>query len=150
MPGIADIALGSAPIMGGALLGAAAGQFKGPDYRATITADLDLLDRIPPEQEARRAALRASIDERIDDLVKASQRSRRLKEIASSYQGNWRDIVLFISNVLFTIIWWNVEHSRTNWLPMFVVLIAVSLLTAFYALRGTFSAIRGIFRRKPS
>jgi hypothetical protein len=150
MAGIADIALGSAPIMGGALLGAAAGQFKGPDYRATITADLDLLDRIPPEQEARRAALRASIDERIDDLVKASQRSRRLKEIASSYQGNWRDIVLFISTVLFTIIWWNVEHSRTNWLPMFLVLIAVSLLTAYYALRGAFSAIRGIFRRKPS
>ena len=47
MPGIAELALGAAPIAGGALVGAAAGGFKGPDVRAMIAKDLDLLDRIP-------------------------------------------------------------------------------------------------------
>ena len=57
MPGIAELALGAAPIFGGALLGVAAGQIKGPDVRAAIKADLDLLDRIPDEESGRRAAL---------------------------------------------------------------------------------------------
>ena len=57
MPGIADIALGAAPIAGGALLGIAAGAFKGPDVRAGIIKDFDLLQRIPPEQTERRQRL---------------------------------------------------------------------------------------------
>ena len=42
--GIADIALGAAPIAGGALLGIAAGTMKGPDIRGMIKSDLELLD----------------------------------------------------------------------------------------------------------
>lgn len=56
MPGFAEIALRAAPIAGGALLGAVAGNLKGPDVRAAIKADLDLLDRIPADQTQRRAA----------------------------------------------------------------------------------------------
>ena len=48
MPGIADLALGADPIFGGALMGVIAGSFKGPDYRAAIKDDLDLLAKIPP------------------------------------------------------------------------------------------------------
>ena len=44
MPGFADIALGAAPIAGGALLGAVAGSLKGPDFRGMIKADLELLE----------------------------------------------------------------------------------------------------------
>jgi hypothetical protein len=66
MPGLAEIALAGAPIAGGALLGAAAGNIKPPDIRAIITKDLDLLDRIPAEQVERRARLQRSIDQRID------------------------------------------------------------------------------------
>jgi hypothetical protein len=43
MPGIAELALGAAPIAGGALLGAAAGSFKGPDVRGMFAMDMDLL-----------------------------------------------------------------------------------------------------------
>ena len=82
MPGIADLALGAAPIFGGALIGAAAGQIRGPDFRAMIKADLDLLDRIPEEESARRAALQRSINQRIDDLVEANTRSRELRVAA--------------------------------------------------------------------
>ena len=75
MSGIAQLALGAAPIFGGALLGAAAGQIRGPDFRGTIKADLDLLDRIPEEESGRRAALQRAINQRIDDLLLANERT---------------------------------------------------------------------------
>ena len=76
MPGIAELALGAAPIAGGALLGAAAGSFKGPDVRAMIAKDMDLLERIPDDQPELKARLKASIDERINDLIAATEKSR--------------------------------------------------------------------------
>ena len=152
MPGIAELALGAAPIAGGALLGVAAGGLKGPDVRGMIKQDLDLLDRLPPEQTERRANLQRSIDERIDDLIMASEKSRSLREAALSYRGNWRDIVVFICAILFTIIWWNVSHSRTNWLPTFVLMILLSIAAAIYAGRGVVRALQTYFhdRRHPS
>ena len=74
MPGIAELALGAAPIAGGALLGAAAGSFKGPDVRAMIAKDMDLLERIPDDQPELKARLKASIDDRIDDLIAATEK----------------------------------------------------------------------------
>jgi hypothetical protein len=142
MAGIADIALGAAPIAGGALLGVAAGAFKGPDFRGIIKQDLDLLERIPPDRVELRAALQRSIDERIADLIGSTEKTRELREVAASYKGNWRDIVVFICAILFTIIWWNVNHSRSNWLVMFIVMIVVSVVAGFYAGRGLVRAIR--------
>jgi len=142
MPGIAEIALGAAPIAGGALLGIAAGNLKGPDYRGLIKQDLDLLERIPPEQTERRANLQRSIDQRIDDLITTAEKGRSLREAALSYRGNWRDIVVFVCAILFTIIWWNVSHSRTNWLPTFVVMILLSIAAAVYAGRGVVRALQ--------
>jgi len=147
MPGIGQLALGAAPIFGGALLGIAAGQIKGPDVRAAIRADLDLLDRIPDEESGRRAALQRSIDQRVDDLVEANRRNRALRVAASSYEGNWRDIVLVLCAVLFTIVWWNVPHSRTNWMFLFVVMIILSVVAALYAFRGLRQSLRALFRR---
>src|SRR3990170_4320678 len=133
MPGIAELALGAAPIAGGALLGAAAGSFKGPDIRAMIAKDMDLLERIPDDRPELKARLKASIDERINDLISATEKSRELRQLAASYEGNWRDIVVFLCAILFTIVWWNVSHSRANWLVMFIVMIVVSILAAIYA-----------------
>jgi hypothetical protein len=148
MPGIAELALGAAPIAGGALLGAAAGSFKGPDIRAIIAKDMDLLERIPDDQPELKARLKTSIDERINDLVSATERSRNLREAAMSYGGNWRDIVVFICAILFTIIWWNVNHSRSNWLVMFIVMIILSVLAAVYAGRGVARAISNFLHRE--
>ena len=147
MPGIAELALGAAPIAGGALLGAAAGSFKGPDVRAMISKDMDLLERIPDDQPELKARLRASIDERIVTLVQATEKSRAIREAAISYRGNWRDIVVFICAVLFTIIWWNVNHSRSNWLVMFIVMIILSVVAAIYAGRGLARAISNFLHR---
>ncbi|TQK31660.1 hypothetical protein [Arthrobacter sp. SLBN-53] len=140
MPGIAEIALGAAPIAGGALLGLAAGAFKGPDIRGNIKADMELLEKIPQDQVERRAALQRSIDIRIDDIVGAVEKQREIRQMAASYEGNWRDIVVFVCTVLFAIVWWNVSHDRTNWLVMFVLLIVLSVVAAIYASRGIFRA----------
>ena len=146
MAGLAQLALGTAPVVGGALLAVGAGQLKAPDYRGLIKQDMDLLDRLPPEATARRADLQHTIDLRIDDLVAATHQSRALREAAASYQGNWRDVVLFVCTVLFTVVWWNVNHSRTNWLAIFILLILLSILTAVYAARGLARAVASLVR----
>ena len=150
--GIADLALGAAPLAGGALLGAVAGNLKPPDVRAAIKADMDLLDRIPTEQTERRAELQRTIDMRIDELITAVDRSRQLKSTAIGYafnrEGRLRDILVFILAVLFTIIWWNLKHSRTGWLPMFIALIVFTALAGWYALRGIIRAFASVLHRK--
>ncbi|MBA0044975.1 hypothetical protein [Mycobacterium sp. NPDC050853] len=147
MPGLAELALGAAPIAGGALLGAVAGNLKPPDFRAMIAKDFDLLDRIPAEQTERRAAFQRSIDQRIDDLIATSDRSRSLREAALSYGGGWRDILVFVGAVLFTVIWWNVEHTRTNWLVMFLVMLALALVAGFYATRTMLRSMQSLAGR---
>ena len=142
-----QIALNSAPVVGGAMLAIAAGQFKGPDYRGSLKQDMDLLDRLPPEAADRRAQLQRTIDDRIDDLVDAADRSRALRKAALSYQGNWRDLVLLVCALLFTVIWWDVDHSRANWLPMFVLLIVLSVVTAAYAFRGVLRSASSFVHR---
>lgn len=146
MPGIGQIALGAAPIAGGALLGVAAGGLRGPDIRGMIIKDMDLLERIPDDQPELRARLKASIDQRLNDLISSTERQRDLRMAALSYRGNWRDIVVFVCAILFTIVWWNVSHSRANWLVMFIVMIIVSVGAGIYAGRGLLRAARHFAR----
>lgn len=147
MPGLAAVAMGSAPIFGGALLAIASGQFVSRDFRTGIKEDLELLDRLPKDEESRRAALQRSISDRIDDLVAANEKGRQLRAAAIAYQGNWRDIVLFLCSALFTAVWWQVDHDRKSWLPLLVVLILSSVVTAGYALRGARRSMLKLFRR---
>lgn len=55
--------------------------------------------------------------------------------------------MLFCCAVLFSYVWWHVDHERGNWLPMFIALIAASLLSAGYALRGTRRSLTKLLRR---
>jgi hypothetical protein len=143
MARLAQLAMGTAPVAGGALLTMVAGRFKtqAPAFRALIKDDQDLLDRLPEDQVVRRAELQRTIDVRIDDLITSFDRSRSIREEASAYEGNWRDGVLFLCVVLFAVIWWNVPHSRTNWLPAFIVLILLTAVTAAYAVRGSIKSL---------
>jgi drug/metabolite transporter (DMT)-like permease len=50
--------------------------------------------------------------------------------------------------VLFTIVWWNVPHSRTNWLLLFIVMIILSVVAAAYAFRGLRKSLSVVFHRK--
>lgn len=147
MPALADLALGIAPIAGGMALGGAVGYLKGPDVRKAIKQDLELLDQLPPEQAERRAELQRTIDNRIDDLIAAADRYRVLRKVAVSYRGDVRDFMLFFCAVLFTGVWWSVDHHKSSWLPMFVVLILVSVWTAWYAFRSFRNSIGRLLRR---
>ena len=147
MPGMAAMAMGAAPVVGGALLGAAVGQFRGPDLRAGIKQDLELLEQMPEMEAARREALRRSIDDRIDELIVAEDKARQLRATASSYEGSWRDIVLFLCTLLFSIVWWSVDHDRDSWLPVFITTIAASVVAGGYAVRGLRRSVRRVARR---
>ena len=148
MPGMAEFALAGAPIAGGALLGLAAGNLRARDVRDAIARDLDLMERLPADQAVRRAELQRIIDMRIDGLIAAADKSRELRELAMSYQGNWRDIVLFICAIMFTIVWWHVEHTRSNWLLMFILLIVLTVIVGIYAARGALRALATFLARR--
>ena len=147
MPGMAAMAMGAAPVLGGALLGVAVGQLRGPGLREGIKQDLELLEQLPEIEAARREALRRSIDDRIDELIVAENTARRLRAAASSYEGNWRDIVLFLCTVLFSIVWWSVDHDRDSWLPVFITTIVASVVAAGYTVRGLRRSVRRMRRR---
>jgi hypothetical protein len=147
MPGMAAIAMGAAPVVGGALFGAAVGQLRGPNLREGIKQDLELLEQMPEIEAARREALRRSIDDRIDELIVAEDTARQLRSAASSYEGSWRDIVLFLCTVLFSIVWWSVDHDRGSWLPVFITTIVASVVAAGYAVRGLRRSMRRVRRR---
>jgi hypothetical protein len=148
MVGLGQIALDSAPVFGGAMLAMAAGQFRGQDFRGLIKQDMDLLDRLPADATERRAELQRTIDARIDDLVDATDRTRALRRAALTYRGNWRDVLLLVAVLLFTVVWWGVNHSRSNWLLMFIVLIILSVVAAAYAFRGLLRAASAFVHRK--
>jgi hypothetical protein len=147
MPGMAAMAMGAAPVVGGALLGAAVGQLRGPDMREGIKHDLELLAQMPEMEAARREALWRSINDRIDELIVAEDKARQLRATASSYEGSWRDIVLFLCTVLFSIVWWSVDHDRDSWLPVFITTIAASVVAGGYAVRGLRRGMRRARRR---
>lgn len=147
MGGISDLALGMAPVATGIALGAMVGYVKGPDVRKALKLDLELLDQLPPEQVERRAELQRTIDSRIDDLIAAVDRLRVLRQVAVSYRGDVRDFMLFFCAVLFTGVWWGVDHHKASWLPMFVVLIVVSVLTAWYAFRSVRNSVARLLHR---
>jgi hypothetical protein len=148
MAGLGSIALNSAPIFGGAMLAVAAGQFRGPNYRELIKEDMDLLDRLAPEAVTRRAELQRVIDDRIDDLIGVADRNRAMRRAALTYRGNWRDMVLLLCAMLFTIVWWDVSHERSNWLPMFVLLILLCVVAALYAFRGVLRSASSLLHRR--
>ena len=153
MPGFAELALAGAPIAGGALLGVVAGNLRPPDLRGTIKKDMELLESLPPEDTQRRAEMQRVIDLRIDDIIAGIDKSRSMREIAVSYQGNWRDIVLFLCAVLFTIVWWNVSHARTIPRPAYspaateAITITMNISSQFERLCGTFH--QTIVKRMP-
>ena len=147
MPGMAAIAMGAAPVVSGALFGAAVGQLRGPNLREGIKQDLELLEELPEIEAARREALRRSIDDRIDELIVAEDTARQLRTAARSYEGSWRDIVLFLCTVLFSIVWWSVSHDRDSWLPVFIATIVASVVAAGYTVRGLRRSMRRTRRR---
>lgn len=147
MDDLIQLLIGAAPVLGGLVLGVVAMNFlKSPDVRGPVKDDLDLLDRLPAEQTHRRAELQRSIYLRIDDLVARVDHEHAARDAVNPYLDRWRGAVAFLFTVLFTYVWWGVDHSRSDWLPMFLVLIVLSVLAFMYAAGGVLRATRA-YRR---
>ena len=141
MSGLEGFALGAAPLAGGALLGGMAGKGR-PDLRAVIKSELDLLERIPEDQVTRRAAFEQVIAEHLDDLVVAIEKNRQRQQRLSYFTANWRDLLLLLTAVLFTVVTWHADHHRPVWLPLFIAATVMSVVTALYLLRGFLRHVR--------
>jgi hypothetical protein len=144
MSGLGAFAVGAAPLAGGLLVGGMAGKGRpsAPDLRAVIKSELDLLERIPEDQVTRRAALEQVIAAHIEDLVVAVEKSRQLQRRTSYLTENWRDVVLLLTTVLFTVVAWHADHHRPLWLPIIIAAILMSVVTALYVLRGFLRHVR--------
>lgn len=145
---MATIATSAAPLLGGVLFGMSANRSKPnvPDLRSIINEELGLLERLPPEQTERRAALQHAVESHIDELAAATQQSLVLRRRTRSLleAGKWRDLALFFCVVFFAVIVWDGDHERGHWLPVFVAVMALSVVTAFFALRGFTRSIRAV------
>jgi hypothetical protein len=146
MVGLGALALGAAPLAGGVLLGGMAGRSQPnvPDLRAVITSELELLRLIPEDQVARRVALKHMIGEHIDDLLLSQEKSREFQSKTRYFteRGNWRDIVLFVTTVLFAVVIAHADHHRPVWLPLLIATIVMCVVTGIYVLRGFLRSVR--------
>jgi len=147
MAGFGGAALSAAPIAGGALLGTLMGAVKGPDLREVIKSDIALLDALPKDEVELRAELQRTINYRVYELIDVVDRNREIRLAATGYRGNWRDSVLFVCALLFTLVWWNVPHDRTNWTITFVILVVLSTVIGIYALRGIYGSLFSLTAR---
>jgi hypothetical protein len=62
--------------------------------------------------------------------------------------GGVRDLLLLICAILFTGVWWSVDRHKSSWLPMFVVLIVISVSAAGYAFSGLRRFLLSFLQRK--
>ena len=150
MSGLGAFAIGAAPIFGGLLLGSQAGKTTAKvDLRGIIKQELELLERLPQDQVIRRAALERTIENHLDDLIAANEKALSLKRSTRylTQATNWRDLVLFLTAVLFTVIAWNADHHKWHWLPIFTAGFLMSAVTAFFALRGIRTALHDYDQR---
>ena len=144
MAGLGALALGAAPLAGGVLLGGLAGKSGSnvSGLRAVVLTELQLLQRIPEDEVARRAALKRMIGEHVDALLVAQEKSREFQRRIRYFTEHWRDIVLFVTSLLFVVIIWHADHHRPVWLPLLIATIVMAVVTAIYVVRGFLTSLR--------
>jgi hypothetical protein len=144
MVGVGALVTGVAPLAGGVLLGGMAGKSgpSVPDLRAIISSELDLLQRIPEDEVARRAAVKRMIGEHVEALLVAQEKSREFKKRTRYFTEHWRDLVVLVTTLLFVVIIWHADHHRPIWLPLLIATIVMSVVTAIPVVRGFLSSVR--------
>jgi integral membrane sensor domain MASE1 len=144
MVGVGALVTGVAPLAGGVLLGGIAGKSgpSVPDLRAIISSELDLLQRIPEDEVARRAAVKRMIGEHVEALLVAQEKSREFKKRTRYFTEHWRDLVVLVTTLLFVVIIWHADHHRPIWLPLLIATIVMSVVTAIPVVRGFLSSVR--------
>ena len=144
MVGVGALVTGAAPLAGGVLLGGMAGNSgpSVPDLRAVIISDLDLLRRTPEDQVARRAAFERMLGEHVEALLVAQEKSREFRRKTRYFTEHWRDIVLFVTTLLFVVVICYADHNRPVWLPLLIATILMSVVTGIAVVRGFLRSVR--------
>ena len=144
MVGVGALVTGAAPLAGGVLLGGMAGKSgpSVPDFRAVILSDLELLQRLPEAEVARRAALKRMLGEHVEALLVAQEKSREFRRKTRYFTEHWRDIVLFVTTLLFVVVICYADHHRPVWLPLLIATIVMSVVTGIAVVRGFLRSIR--------
>lgn len=144
MVGVGALVTGAAPLAGGVLLGGMAGKSGpgAPDLRAVILSDLELLQRIPEAEVARRAALKRMLGEHVEALLVAQEKSREFRRKTRYFTEHWRDIVLFVTTLLFVVVICYADHHRPVWLPLLIATIVMSVVTGISVVRGFLRSVR--------
>lgn len=144
MVGVGAVVTGLAPLAGGVLFGGMAGK-SGPsvaDLRAVIISELDLLQRIPEDEVVRRTEFKRMIGEHVEALLAAQEKSREFKRKTRYFTEHWRDIVVFVTTLLFLVVIWYADHHRPVWLPLLIATIVMCVVTAISVVRGYLSSVR--------
>ena len=146
MVGVGALVTGAAPLAGGVLLGGMAGTSgpSVPDLRAVIFSDLELLQRIPEAEVARRAELKRMLGEHVEALLVAQEKSREFRRKTRYFTEHWRDIVLFVTTLLFVVVICYADHHRPVWLPLLIATIVMSVVTGISVVRGFLRSVRPI------
>ena len=146
MTGLGALAVGAAPLAGGLLLGGMAGKgirvlrtCEPSSHRSWICCS-----SFRKTEVARRAALKRMIGEHVDALLVAQEKSREFQRRTRYFteEGHWRDIVLFVTILLFAVITWHADHHRPVWLPLFIATLVMSVIVAIAVVRGFLTSIR--------
>lgn len=87
MAGIADLALGAAPTSAAHCSARWRACLGGPDFRAIIKSDVELLKSLPEDSVEVRKELKRTIDERTTELDASIDRNRELRMTATSCQA---------------------------------------------------------------
>src|SRR3954471_23503936 len=144
MAGVGAVVTSVAPLAGGVLLGGMTGK-SGPsvaDLRAVIISELDLLQRIPEDEVVRRAEFKRMIAAHVEALLVAQEKSQEFKRRTRYFTEHWRDIVLFVTTLLFLVVIWYFDHHRPIWLPLLIATIVMSVVTATSVVRGFLRSVR--------
>ncbi len=146
MVGVGALVTGAAPLAGGVLLGGMAGNSgpSVPHLRAVILSDLELLQRIPEADVARRAALKRMLGDHVEALLVAQEKSREFRRKTRYFTEHWRDIVVFVATLLFLVVICYADHHRPIWLPLLIATIVMSVVTGIAVVRGFLRSVQSI------
>jgi len=82
------------------------------------------------------------IAEHVEALLVAQEKSQEFKRRTRYFTEHWRDIVLFVTTLLFLVVIWYFDHHRPIWLPLLIATIVMSVVTATSVVRGFLRSVR--------
>ena len=82
------------------------------------------------------------LGEHVEALLVAQEKSREFRRKTRYFTEHWRDIVLFVTTLLFVVVICYADHHRPVWLPLLIATIVMSVVTGISVVRGFLRSVR--------